>query len=162
MRDDGGGGCERALMGACILYPCRISLPGLPALRVEREITGGDCSCPRVNKNNTHTGPSPASAHAKIFFANIYIWASGDCKTRGRGRRRWELKKKMCRSRHPRPLGRRFPAQQLDYADCLATSFSPAALRVLSAGLPFFTCLRLRRWLRPAATASACVCIYWK
>jgi hypothetical protein len=62
-------------MGACILYPCRISLPGLPALRVEREITGGDCSCPRVNKNNTHTHRPLSSQRAckNLFCQYIYL-----------------------------------------------------------------------------------------
>lgn len=106
----------------------------------------------RQQKQHTHRPLSSQRACKNLFCQYIYL---GERRLQNKGEGQTPVRsiaKKMCRSRHPRPLGRRFPAQQLDYADCLATSFLPAALCVLSAGLPFFTCLRLRRWLRPAAT----------
>jgi hypothetical protein len=133
-----------ALMGACILRPPRISLPGC-ARR-----TGGDCSCPRrVNKNNA------AMQNHFFCFCRANIWRAAAIAKQGGGADGENCVKNV--SVTPSVVGMLIVSQQLDYADCLATSFSPAALCF------FFSLARSLTGREPPAPRShVSVCIILK
>lgn len=150
-------------MGACILSA---TVPNF-APRLARETTrgtGGDCSCPRAASTKTthwRRGPSPERMQkSDIFLANILQAAGPDCKTRGRGRRRWELYKKCVGHAILGSSGRLLVSlmivSQLIEEHAPQTAWLLLSCQQHSLGRPFFTCAFVGGCLRPAAK-SMCI-----